>query len=271
MSGKDDEWMFNIEPRYLREAGTPPPYFDPLMVMAQAFTQSPLHKDPEGWKAMLLERANRPSNFDFLLEEPSPDIPAYNKPLGTTRRVEHTEDGVKVTMDLTDEGRMVLQSLDLENAFNAAYDEEDDDDLDELVDLPNSSIPYLTPEARAPRPVTYSFEGEYSPSILAAYEKELSKFNGDVPYQFVKPTADRPAHIPSNFEPDTGVRTRTQIVEIRKGFSQITKTLIAITAVVVALMLSALSAVLAGGLWVFWKIVVEFVKFIRHIVEDLDG
>ena len=269
MSGKND-WdsaAFDVEPQYLRETGTPPPYFDPLMVMAEAFTQSPRYKDPEAWKAMLLERADRPSYFDSLLEVP----PAYDTPLGTARRVEHTEEGIKVTMDLTDEGRMVLQSLDLENAFNAAYDEEDDDDLDELVDLPNSSIPYLTPEARAPRPVTYSFEGEYSPSILAAYEKELSKFNGDVPYQFVKPTADRPAHIPSNFEPDTGVRTRTQIVEIRKGFSQITKILVAIVAVIVALTISALTAVLAGGLWVFWKLLVEFVTFIRHIMEDLDG
>ena len=78
-------------------------------------------------------------------------------------------------------------------------------------------------------------------------------------------------HIPKGFEPDTSLRTRTQIVEIRKGFSEITKIVVAITAVLVALTLSALSAVLAGGLWVFWKIVVEFVKFIRYIVEDLDG
>lgn len=208
---KNDEWMFDVEPQHLREIDAPPPYFDPLMVMAEVFTQRPTYKDPEAWKALLLERATRPSFFDSLMDAPDPDIPAYDEPLGTTRRVEHTEEGIKVTMDLTDDGRMVIQSLDLENAFNKAYDD------DEFVGPP--------------------------------------------------PTMQ----IPKGFEPDTSLRTRTQIVEIRKGFSEITKVVVAIVAVLVALTLSALSAVLAGGLWVFWKLVVEFVKFIRHIVEDLDG
>lgn len=266
MSGKDDEWMFNIEPRYLREAGTPPPYFDPLMVMAQAFTQSPLHKDPEGWKAMLLERANRPSNFDFLLEEPSPDIPAYNKPLGTTRRVEHTEDGVKVTMDLTDEGRMVLQSLDLENAFNAAYDDDDDDEEPLPVKVYGSDIPVKKQSRDGYTHVEYPNAGQsLYKTVPRPFPPELiQKLTMPEPLEYVQLPSD-------NFEPDTGVRTRTQIVEIRRGFSQITKILVAIVAVIVATTISALTAVLAGGLWVFWKLLVQFVTFIRHIVEDLDG
>ena len=183
---KNDAWMFDVEPQHLREVGTPPPYFDPLMVMAEAFTQRPTHKDS--------------------------DIPAYDTAGEDEKAIEE-----RVTRKVGSTNQTRIRDV-----------------TTKLVDWPSE-------------------------------REQLHRWEGE----FVGPPPTM--HIPKGFEPDTSLRTRTQIVEIRKGFSEITKIVVAITAVLVALTLSALSAVLAGGLWVFWKIVVEFVKFIRYIVEDLDG
>lgn len=229
MSGKDEPtWKNDFNNQ------NPPPYFDPLLVMAEAFTHSP-----------------------------NPDIPAYDEPLGTCR-VEHNDDGsISYHMDLNDTGKKLFHTLELKDAFNKEYLGNEDDATEEDDPPPVYAYGNGLPVRRLSTAFKTSIT-DLPPEDQEVIEKLTIPETFPKNFEYIQLPSDK-------FEPDTSLRTRTQIVEIRKGFSQITKILVAIVAVIVATTISALTAVLAGGLWVFWKLLVQFVTFIRHIVEDLDG